>query len=114
MNLENNADLIIEAIKSYIKELSTTKKGKYSYRKYNKNKVTIFAAFSLAVDIETERNKDKIEESIVNYINQFADIKDINLGDRCEFDIKKTAFKFDKESLMRKVNLWNKMKQIFK
>lgn len=96
---EESLDLIQNAIKSYIKELCTTKKGKHSYRKYKKNRVEVFRAVSLAADIDMEKNEGKIEQAITDYINQFADVKEMKLGEPCEFVIGSKLYSENKESL---------------
>jgi hypothetical protein len=54
---------------------------------------------SLAAEIDAEVNKDKIDKAIMDYINQFADIKEMKLGDICKFKIGTSLYSQNKESL---------------
>ena len=75
MITELQYETIKDCVKVYIKELSTTKKGKPSTRKYIKNRGKIFFAISMITDLHMEIHKDAIEKEMEIQLSQFAEYR---------------------------------------
>jgi uncharacterized protein YggL (DUF469 family) len=92
MDINQENELLKQMIQSFIKQLTYTKKGKFSQRKYKKNKNIVFQAISFGMDYYVEKNSEEIKKATQEYINKFVDIRDIKLGDPdiYQFEIKNT------------------------
>lgn len=77
MDINQENELLKQMMKSFIKELTYTKKGKFSQRKFNKNKNPIFEAMSFVIDYNIINNKEEIKKFMQEHMNQYADIRDI-------------------------------------
>ena len=93
INTYKDCPLIVEA-REKIKSLIFTKKGKYSKRKFNKNYRQIQIILFEAI-FEFLKQYPEVEQSIyekyTSKIEDFADYRDIALGDKNKFEIEMEA-----------------------
>jgi len=84
-------DPLIVKTRENLKPLMLTKKGKYSKRKIKKNYKQIQFILFDAIPKFLENHPEIREAEIKEYTNQFADYKDIALGDSVKFALEMEA-----------------------